>query len=207
MSLSSSSDVEEVLQRLGELLQFRRHSFAVAIIGGAALNLLGVVSRTTNDVDVLAVANPADLANDLRGQLTEAPNPLPIELLRAASDVARDLNLNEGWLNNGPTRQMRSGLPPGMESRLVWREFGSLWVGVPAREDLIALKLFAAVDRSGPGGVDSNDLLALAPTAAELQWAVAWVATQDASLSFATTLETVHQFLSSSIRRDVHHAD
>ena len=195
MSLSSASDIEQALQRLGDLLQFRRQRFAIAIVGGAALNLLHVVARTTSDVDILAFADPAELVRGGAGALTEAPSPLPTELMRAATEVARELGLDPGWLNNGPTLQMRSGLPPGMASRFAWRQFGSLWVGVAARQDLIALKLFAAVDRSGPQGVDTMDLLALAPTPAELAWAVAWVATQDASPAFASTLEKVQQYV------------
>ena len=206
MSLSSASDVQDALQRLGELLQFRRQHFAVAIVGGAALNLIHVVSRTTNDVDVLALADPTDLARGLRGTLTEAPSPLPTELIRAAIDVARELRLDEGWLNNGPTLQMRSGLPPGMEARLTWRQFGALWVGIPDRLDLLALKLFAAVDRSGPAGVDTKDVLALAPTPTELEWAKTWVATQDASPDFADTLDKVHRFLLSATHRSAPHA-
>jgi len=205
MSLSSSSDIEHALQRLGDLLQFRRQRFAIAIVGGAALNLLHVVARTTNDVDILAFADPAELVLGGALRLTEAPNPLPSELVRAATEVARELDLEANWLNNGPTRQMRSGLPPGMESRLVWRQFGSLWVGIASRQDLIALKLFAAVDRSGPHGVDTTDLLALVPSPAELAWAVAWTATQDASPAFAGTLETVHRFVSDTLGRGAQH--
>ena len=205
MSLSSSSDIEHALQRLGDLLQFRRQRFAIAIVGGAALNLLHVVARTTNDVDILAFADPAELVLGGALRLTEAPNPLPSELVRAATEVALELDLEANWLNNGPTRQMRSGLPPGMESRLVWRQFGSLWVGIASRQDLIALKLFAAVDRSGPHGVDTTDLLALVPSPAELAWAVAWTATQNASPAFAGTIETVHRFVSDTLGRGAQH--
>ena len=205
MSLSSASDIEHALQRLGDLLQFRRQRFAIAIVGGAALNLLHVVARTTNDVDILAFADPAELVLGGALRLTEAPNPLPSELVRAATEVALELDLEANWLNNGPTRQMRSGLPPGMESRLVWRQFGSLWVGIASRQDLIALKLFAAVDRSGPHGVDTTDLLALVPSPAELAWAVAWTATQNASPAFAGTIETVHRFVSDTLGRGAQH--
>jgi len=75
MSLSSSSDIEHALQRLGDLLQFRRQRFAIAIVGGAALNLLRVVARTTNDVDILAFADPVELVQGGSGALTEAPTP------------------------------------------------------------------------------------------------------------------------------------
>ncbi len=86
-----------------------------------------------------------------------------------------------------------------MEARIRWRQFGALWVGIPVREDLLALKLFAAVDRSGPRGVDTMDLMALAPTPEELAQAHAWVATQDASPEFATTLEKVCHYLRSNL--------
>jgi hypothetical protein len=109
MTLSSASDVEVALARVGEVLRFRRQSFAIAIVGGAALNLIGAVSRTTTDVDVLAVANPVELARNARSTLTEAPNPLPVDLVRAAADVARDLNLDEGELTVTEVSEPRNG--------------------------------------------------------------------------------------------------
>lgn len=45
---------------------------------------------------------------------------------------------------------------------------------------MIALKLFAAIDR-GPRSVHMQDLLRLEPSDEELESAAAWVGTQDAS--------------------------
>ncbi len=199
MTLNSASDIEDALAKVGALLQFRRQEHALAIVGGAALNLLGIVTRTTSDVDVLGMADPHEVATRMGAALREAPEPWPEDLRQAAAEVARDLGLDSGWLNNGPTLQLRSGLPHGMEARIRWRQFGALWVGIPAREDLLALKLFAAVDRSGPRGVDTMDMMALAPTPEELAQAHAWVATQDASPEFATTLEKVCHYLRSNL--------
>jgi len=202
MSLRSGSDVEHALRKVGDLLRFSRREHALTIVGGAALNLMGIVTRTTTDVDVIAMADPIEVASRGAATLREAPAPWPEELRRAIAEVARDLGLDAGWLNNGPTRQVQTGLPPGLADRVRWRQYGALWVGIPAREDLLALKLFAAVDRSGPRGVDTMDLLALAPTTSELAQAKAWVLTQDASPIFADTLEKVCHYLRANTPAD-----
>ncbi|MGH9258861.1 MAG: DUF6036 family nucleotidyltransferase, partial [Acidimicrobiales bacterium] len=46
------------LQATGELLARRGERAAIVIVGGTALNLLGVVARVTRDVDVIAKATP-----------------------------------------------------------------------------------------------------------------------------------------------------
>ena len=64
---------------------------------------------------------------------------------------------------------------------------------------MILFKLFAAADSAGTESVHYQDLLALRPTDQELDAAVAWVSTQDASLAFAELLtqviEIVHRDL------------
>ena len=47
-------DIEKALDALGELLTAEGTEFGIVVLGGAALNLLGIVERTTRDVDVLA---------------------------------------------------------------------------------------------------------------------------------------------------------
>ncbi|HVH08418.1 MAG TPA: DUF6036 family nucleotidyltransferase, partial [Gemmatimonadales bacterium] len=54
--LGGSADIEQAFRRVGELLEAAGHSYAIVIIGGAALALLDVVARTTRDVDILAFA-------------------------------------------------------------------------------------------------------------------------------------------------------
>lgn len=58
--LDGSDDVDRSLRLAGELLAAEGHTYAVAILGGAALNLLGIVERTTSDVDILAFADVLD---------------------------------------------------------------------------------------------------------------------------------------------------
>lgn len=176
---------------MGELLAAEGHEYAVTILGGAALNLLGIVERTTADVDILAFATPRPDGAPEPATLREPPEPIPEPLARAARTVARDLGLDPEWLNTGPALQWRAGLPPGLDQRVQWRQYAALWVGVVARYDLIFFKLFAAADQTGTRSVHYQDLLALRPSGAELDAAAAWVRTQDASPEFANVLDRV----------------
>ncbi|MFI5235271.1 MAG: hypothetical protein ACHQXA_06115, partial [Gemmatimonadales bacterium] len=125
--------------------------------------------------------------------LVEAPDPLPAPLRTAVATVGRDIGLRPDWLNRGPARQWKTGLPPGFADRLTWRRYGTLHAGLAGRQDLITLKLLAEVSRGGPGtgGVDFGDLVLLVPTDAELAVAVPWVVTQDANPDFPAWVRKV----------------
>lgn len=109
----------------------------------------------------------------------------------AAAAVASDLGLDPDWLNTGPASQWRTGLPPGLDHRLSWRDFGGLVVGLVARFDLIHFKLYAAADDTGPGSVHFQDLLAFGPTDEELKLAARWVKEQDPSPELPAILSKV----------------
>jgi hypothetical protein len=192
MELTGAGDVSEALTLVGELLAAEGHDYAVTILGGAALNLLGIVERTTTDVDILAFATPwAGDHAPVHAPLHEPPEPLPEPLARAARTVARDLNLDPDWLNTGPALQWRAGLPPDLETRVRWQRYAALWVGIVDRYDLVFFKLFAAADSTGPKSVHYQDLLALNPSIAELEAATSWVRQQDASREFSNILDRV----------------
>jgi hypothetical protein len=144
----------------------------LVIVGGSALLALGLVNRTTRDMDILASIDPVAGLVD--------PRPMSDALKLAASKVAQELQLDPEWLNTGPADQVSAGLPEGFFSRLTKREWGpTLTIYLPDRFDLIHLKLFAVIDQGR--GRHSNDLTALAPTDEELLAAARWVLTQDAS--------------------------
>lgn len=184
--LKGSQDLSQSLQLVGELLEAEGAPYALVIVGGAALNLLGVIDRATRDIDVLAVGDPPIRPRGIH----PPPHSFPPPLQRAIRTVARDQNLDPDWLNTGPADQWLQGLPPSLESRITWKRFAALTVGIVARQDLIPLKLLAAADNT-PTGSHGRDLLALKPTDAELDSAAEWVKTQDASPDFPAIVDQV----------------
>ncbi len=156
--------------------------FEIVICGGSALILSGLISRTTKDVDIVALAASG---------LLLPPDPLPDALLEAAVEAAEDLGLSRDWLNNGPSRGegglFQMGLPDGLSGRLHTRQYGvRLTVHFIGRLDQIHFKLYAAADR---GGYHITDLQALGPTAEEIEAAARWAMTHDVSSEFATILK------------------
>lgn len=182
------ADVERALRLVGELLEAREITYSIVVIGGSALNLLGVVGRATTDVDIVALAEPGP---DGALRLARPGLELPAPLANAALTVAEDLGLDPHWLNTGPESQWRTGLPPGLEGRITWRGFGGLNLGVVGRQDLVWFKLYAAADDVGPRSVHYQDLLALQPTDTELDEAGQWVRTQDPTPEFGRVVEEV----------------
>lgn len=188
--------LEHALAALGELLAANGEDARLVAVGGAALRLLGLVDRTTTDVDVIArVRSGPTTGPDGPGpSAVFHPEPLPEAVVRAAAAVARDLGLPSDWLNTEIAAQWRTGLPPGLGDDLTWLRFGGppggLELGLVGRRTLIALKLFAAVDR-GPKSVHFQDLRALAPTRDELASAAEWVRTQDENPIFGDLVDQV----------------
>ncbi len=166
--------LEDALETLGELLAERGHRVGVLIVGGGSLLLLGFVERPTADVDVVGFAGP--------GGYSKAES-LPEFLADAVDDVGRALALGPGWLNAGPAGLIDFGLPEGLEHRVTVRRYGSLEVHLPAREDLICFKLYAAVDQ-GSRSKHMDDLRALGPSSDELVAAARWTRTHDDSVGF-----------------------
>ena len=177
----NSDQIRTALRLVGELLEAQGHGYYIVVIGGAAMNLLGLRTRATTDVDVIAQAIP-----DARGvpRLRRPDQPLPGPLLAAAATVAGDLGLDPDWLNAGPAGQWETGLPPGMEGRVEWEAYGGLRVGLADRRDLVFLKLYAAADQTGSNSVHFQDLVALSPSDEELDAAAVWIRRQDAGPEF-----------------------
>lgn len=179
--------LEAILQATGDLLEAEGVDASVVVVGGASLNLLGFVTRTTDDIDVIAQAEEGGPAQEVK---LLPPDPLPEALRRAIVRVARDFGLPETWMNTEIGAQWRQGLPPWLRDDITWHRYGGLKVGLVGRRTLIALKLFAAVDQ-GPRSVHYQDLIALSPTAEDLDSAAAWVNAQDASEAFVLMLDQV----------------
>jgi hypothetical protein len=176
---------DQALQLLnGRLVFATAPRFNLVVCGGSALAATGLVTRTTKDVDVVALMDDEGVLLD--------PSPLPQELLRAAQEVALDLGLQKDWLNNGPSSDdgglFRLGLPEGFVERLTWVTIGErLTIGFISRYDQIHFKLYAAVDQSG--SYHAEDLRELQPTDEELLAASGWTRSHDPSDGYLQGLQ------------------
>ncbi|PWU13298.1 MAG: hypothetical protein C5B49_14910 [Bdellovibrio sp.] len=152
----------EILQKFNIYLAAKGLSFEAVVIGGAALAILGTITRETQDCDVLSPKIPA-------------------EILHAARDFSREIiagggDLKEEWLNNGPTSLLEV-LPREWRSRKQNLYSGKALKLEPlGRPDLLRSKFFAYCDRQQ----DLPDCIALKPTKAEILETLDWLHRQDA---------------------------
>src|SRR6266540_1896817 len=105
MAIISNMDeaqTHQLFSALGEQLAARGERIELVVIGGSGLLALGLTSRATRDVDVVALLSGRTLAN---------PRPLPPGVVEARDQVARDFNLPEDWLNAAPADLLDFGLP------------------------------------------------------------------------------------------------
>lgn len=177
------ADIEKALAALSEQLEALGAGIVEMVVcGGAALNALGYVHRTTKDVDVVALVGKNGQAISLA-----KADPFSPLITQAADRVRRDFNLPENWLNAGPASVMDFGLPKGLMERTVTRFYGNvLIIRYLGRYDQIHFKLHAAVHQ---GGKHFDDLLALKPSSRELEDAALWSMTHDPSEGFRLVLK------------------
>ncbi len=172
---------DRLLSALGEQLDALGQRFELVVIGGSGLLALGLIERSTRDVDILALRSGDELGS---------ARPLPPNLEVARDRIARDFSLPTNWLNPGPTDLLEFGLPEGFLDRLDRRDYGeALTVYLASRYDQIHFKLYALVDQ-GPGKHE-DDLRALSPTQAELVAAARWSRLHDPSEGYAQILGEV----------------
>ena len=179
--IANRDGAERLLSALGEQLAAAGERSELVVIGGSGLLSLGLIERSTRDVDLLALRTGDELSS---------AKPLPSALEAARNRVARDLSLPTDWLNPGPTELLELGLPEGFIDRLEHRDYGEgLTVYFASRYDQIHFKLYALVDQ-GPGKHEA-DLHALSPTEEELLAAARWSRTHDPSEGYAQMLRDV----------------
>ena len=153
----------EILAEFDRFLAERRLKLSSVAIGGAALNLLGVISRPTTDCDILHPTLPREIVEAARAF--------------AAATRKRGEQLQDDWLNNGPA-SLAAHLPAGWQARVQPLFAGSaLTLTALGRIDFLRAKLWALCVR----GLDLPDCLALAPTADELAIIQPWLEEQDAN--------------------------
>jgi len=188
----NQSVLNQALQLLGSILDRDEQAKSIhfVVCGGSSMIMMGLVTRTTRDVDIVAYLEKNQGPNELQYAST-----IPKFLQKAASRVSADLGLDEQWLNTGPKDLLQYGLPDGFVDRLYNQKYGEkLAVSFISRFDQIHFKMYAAVD-SGPGR-HVDDLLALRPTAHEIEQAARWVLKQDPSSTFKQMLINMLKALS-----------
>jgi hypothetical protein len=178
MELEDQAQPDRLFAALGEQLAAQGASIELVVIGGSALLAIGLISRPTRDVDIVALLQA--------GQLHD-PRPLPEPVIAARDRVARDFGLPTGWLNVGPASLLDFGLPDGFVERLEIRSYGpALRVHFASRFDQIHFKLYAMAD--GTAGKHEADLRDLNPSRDELIAAARWTQTHDPSEPFREEL-------------------
>ena len=151
-------NVKQALDELDALVHQREAAEALLICGGASLILQGVISRDTQDVDVLHPVIDPILTDDITA-------------------VAKSLEISTDWVNNGPISLINE-LPMGWQDRTIPVYQGkALTVTSLGRHEMILTKAFAFCDR----GRDREDLLKLNVTPDELASARLWVQDRDAN--------------------------
>ena len=175
----------DTVARFDDYLAERGLRLEAVVIGGAALALLGIISRPTRDCDIL---HPE----------------LPPEIIDAAKSFAALMSgegetLDEDWLNNGPSSLTRL-LPDGWLDRVrqVF-EGASITLHTLGRLDLLRTKLFGLCDR----GSDIGDCIALSPTAVELSDVLPWLQEQDAHPGWPAHVETTLADLARRLGREL----
>jgi len=181
-----TEDITRALTLLAEYLDFARTPpLALLVVGGSALSMQGSPTRTTRDIDVIALVREETIPRTLG-----KADLFPAYLEEAKDKVAVDLGLPRDWINPGPTSLLDFGLPQGCLERALRVQYGPrLAVYFIDRFDQIHLKLYAAVDQGG--GRHLTDLLAQQPSPEELQMAARWTITQDPSPGFRERLHSL----------------
>jgi hypothetical protein len=175
----------DTIQAFDQFIAARGLYFEGIVVGGTALALLGVVSRTTRDCDVLAPAIP------------EPIRLAAIEFARRRSEHGDALA--DDWLNNGP-QSLANALPEGWKERLqVAFQGKGIVLHSPGRLDLLRSKLFALCDR----GSDLPDCIALEPTEEELNIIAPWLRMQDGNPDWPSHVQDTLDDLRRRLRHGV----
>ena len=177
MMQMSPDTLRGLLEELAQWLDFEDcEPVEWVVCGGVALALQGLQSRTTRDVDVLG--NWSAQSMEILC-VEDFPEKVKACIRRVTENHPELAGLDVHWVNLGPARLARLGLPEGFGHRLTPMRFGKkLTLQLLSREDLLPLKLYAAADDLGPRQeVHQEDLKVLKPTFDELDSAVDWLRT------------------------------
>ena len=184
--LGNKTEIDRALTELGRQLARLDSSEVRILCGGAsALCMLEILSRSTMDVDALAILGKG-------GALTKIRR-FPKELQTAIQRTAATLGLDDDWFNASATELLRLGLPKGVVLRSTRhrKKYGPcLTVQFLDRLDQVALKLFASMD---PVKFRRHleDLVSMKPKAKEIDHALDWMLGWKTSPAFRKRLSSI----------------
>jgi hypothetical protein len=148
--------IVNVIKEFDLYLSKKSLKFEAIIIGGAALSILHIISRMTEDVDCI----DPEISEEIKSASREFINLNP------------QYGLNpEKFLNNGPISIIKF-LPRGWKDRTqIIFQGKAITFTTLGRIDLLKTKLDAMVHR----GRDMEDVIAMAPTESEIEECRNWV--------------------------------
>lgn len=127
-------DIENYLAELGAELEERgiKKPIRILIIGGAYMLILEHASRTTEDIDIFWLEG--DSFQQMRSALSEC-----------VLTITRRHTLRPDWFNYLSQILMQNDIviPHGK----LWKQYGPLYVYMPPREYILALKIIAGRDK------------------------------------------------------------
>lgn len=152
--------IKIAINEFDKFLKEQSLQFEAIIIGGAALSILNVISRMTEDVDCIDPEIPADIKQ------------ASINFIKLNPQFGL---VPEKFLNNGPISIIKD-LPEGWRARTqIIFQGEALTLLTLSRSDLLKTKLDAMVHR----GRDLYDVIAMKPTEQELEDSLKWVLNVD----------------------------
>lgn len=176
-------DVHEALTVLGRQMALAyAEDTRLLCCGGSGLCVLELISRSTKDVDALALIVGNKTLKPIEG--------FSPEMERAIAQTAHMLGLESDWLNGEASVLLERGLPEGVLERAGkhTRHYGPcLTVEFIDRLDQVALKLYAAMDPL-KGRRHEEDLVELRPTEQEILHGLKWLGSWPSNEAFKKRL-------------------
>jgi hypothetical protein len=175
----------EVIEQFDLYLNQKGIFFEAIAIGGGALSIMGIISRETQDIDIL---DPK----------------IPDNVYQASVEFAKlqcisTTNLKENWLNNGPD-SLKGFLREGWYLRLETLYSGkAIKLNTLGRIDLIGTKLLAYCDR----GTDLKDCLDLNPSIVEINELLPWLKNYDLNPDWPLYVQRQIKILKGKLGHDI----
>ena len=179
MSLTPGN-LQKVLIDLDTALAAAHEERTLVVCGGGALLVVDVISRTTQDIDVIT------------------PELDPV-LKSLAAEVGKRHGLEASWLNNGPASLARD-LEAGWRDRTrKIFEGKALLLHSLGHKDLLASKLYALCDREEQ---DLDDILGMKPFWPEIESLKTWLLDRDGSPLWLERVESRLTLLKKRMRHE-----